>query len=272
MRLCRGPICALADRQPAGRLARPAYPLARPISGALRARLRVSDRAHRRAQRGGCMAAATRPRGHAQPARKRSEWAGIVSVFQVRRYLAHRLGGYACRHFRAVAIDRPEYHHAQRLSAWRRAHRARHDGFPAAATQVPLAAFIIVMEMVEDHTMVLSLMACTVVVSTVARLLTSPLHSALAAILLPSRPAHPTGRGNVYRDVRNCYSDDDCRQSAAAAANVDEEFPTSSWPPLPSGLSCGQLHMTIGIHGDYFQKLSARRSPRRTSLLRPYLR
>ena len=62
-------------------------------------------------------------------------------------------------------------------------------GFLAAATQAPLTAFIIVMEMVDGHSMVLSLMACAVVASTVSRVLSPPLYGALAALQLPPRQA-----------------------------------------------------------------------------------
>ena len=64
--------------------------------------------------------------------------------------------------------------------------------FLAAATQAPLTAFIIVMEMVDGHSMVLSLMACAVVASTVSRVLTPPLYTALAALQLLPRPARRT--------------------------------------------------------------------------------
>lgn len=53
-------------------------------------------------------------------------------------------------------------------------------GFLAAATQAPLTAFIIVMEMVDGHQMVLSLMACALVASGVSRLVTRPLYAGLA--------------------------------------------------------------------------------------------
>jgi H+/Cl- antiporter ClcA len=56
-------------------------------------------------------------------------------------------------------------------------------GFLAATTQGPITAFIIVMEMVSGHTMVLSLMACALVASAVARLLTLPMYGELAALL-----------------------------------------------------------------------------------------
>ncbi len=63
-------------------------------------------------------------------------------------------------------------------------------GFLAAATRAPLTAFIIVMEMVDGHGMVLSLMACAVVASTVSRVLSPPLYGALAQLQL-QRLAQP---------------------------------------------------------------------------------
>jgi H+/Cl- antiporter ClcA len=54
-------------------------------------------------------------------------------------------------------------------------------GFLAAVTQAPITAFIIVMEMVDGHSMVLSLMACALTASGVARLLSPPLYGALTA-------------------------------------------------------------------------------------------
>jgi H+/Cl- antiporter ClcA len=56
-------------------------------------------------------------------------------------------------------------------------------GFLAATTQGPITAFIIVMEMVSGHAMVLSLMACALLASGVARLLTPPIYPELAALL-----------------------------------------------------------------------------------------
>jgi H+/Cl- antiporter ClcA len=56
-------------------------------------------------------------------------------------------------------------------------------GFMAATTQGPITAFIIVMEMVSGQAMVLSLMACALLASGVARLITRPLYEELAALL-----------------------------------------------------------------------------------------
>ncbi len=57
-------------------------------------------------------------------------------------------------------------------------------GFLAAATQAPLTAFIIVMEMVTGHEMVLSLMACALVACAVARIVSPPLYPTLARMQL----------------------------------------------------------------------------------------
>lgn len=52
--------------------------------------------------------------------------------------------------------------------------------FLAAVTQAPITAFIIVMEMVDGHAMVLSLMAAALVASLIARSFSRPLYIALA--------------------------------------------------------------------------------------------
>jgi len=53
-------------------------------------------------------------------------------------------------------------------------------GFLAAVTHAPLTAFIIVMEMVDGHSMVLSLMTAAMIASLVARMISRPLYTALA--------------------------------------------------------------------------------------------
>lgn len=64
-------------------------------------------------------------------------------------------------------------------------------GFLAAVTQAPLTAFIIVMEMVDGHALVLSLMASTTVASAVSRLISAPLYTALADLQLRRLSADP---------------------------------------------------------------------------------
>jgi H+/Cl- antiporter ClcA len=53
--------------------------------------------------------------------------------------------------------------------------------FLAAITQAPITAFIIVMEMVDGHAMVLSLMGATLLASLIARWIARPIYPALAA-------------------------------------------------------------------------------------------
>jgi H+/Cl- antiporter ClcA len=53
-------------------------------------------------------------------------------------------------------------------------------GFLAAVTQTPITSFIIVMEMIDGHEMVLSLMTVALVSTIVARLFSPPLYTALA--------------------------------------------------------------------------------------------
>lgn len=63
--------------------------------------------------------------------------------------------------------------------------------FLAAATQAPLTSFIIVMEMVDGHAMVLSLMACALGASGISRLLSRPLYPTLAQLQLDRLPNAP---------------------------------------------------------------------------------
>ncbi|MBI5258104.1 MAG: chloride channel protein [Burkholderiales bacterium] len=75
-------------------------------------------------------------------------------------------------------------------------------GFLAAVTGGPITAFIIVMEMVSGHAMVLSLMACALLSGGVARLITRPMYAELAALLLPAPAAagpRPLPAGEVDR-------------------------------------------------------------------------
>ena len=64
-------------------------------------------------------------------------------------------------------------------------------GFLAAVTQAPMTAFIIVMEMVDGYSLVLSLMASAMVASAVSRLVSRPLYTVLADLQLKRLPAQP---------------------------------------------------------------------------------
>lgn len=65
-------------------------------------------------------------------------------------------------------------------------------GFLAAVTQAPLTAFVIVMEMVDGHALVLSLMASALVASGVSRLISAPLYASLAELQLLRLPMRQT--------------------------------------------------------------------------------
>jgi H+/Cl- antiporter ClcA len=70
-------------------------------------------------------------------------------------------------------------------------------GFLAAVTQAPMTSFIIVMEMVDGHAMVLSLMACALVASGISRLISVPLYPALADLQLQRMdPEAPQSQGH----------------------------------------------------------------------------
>jgi H+/Cl- antiporter ClcA len=64
--------------------------------------------------------------------------------------------------------------------------------FLAAVTQAPLTSFIIVMEMVDGHALVLSLMSAALLASGVSRLISTPLYSALADLQLKRVPTQET--------------------------------------------------------------------------------
>jgi H+/Cl- antiporter ClcA len=57
-------------------------------------------------------------------------------------------------------------------------------GFLAAVTQAPLTSFIIVMEMIDGHAMVLSLMACALIANLISKLISPPLYESLSQLEL----------------------------------------------------------------------------------------
>jgi H+/Cl- antiporter ClcA len=66
----------------------------------------------------------------------------------------------------------------------------------AAVTHAPLTSFIVVMEMVDGHAMVLSLMAVAMIASLVARLVTRPLYETIAERMLERlQPPPPVDAG-----------------------------------------------------------------------------
>jgi hypothetical protein len=65
-------------------------------------------------------------------------------------------------------------------------------GYLAAVTQSPITSFVIVMEMINGHALVISLMATALIASRVSRLFVPPLYESLAErYLKPATPAAP---------------------------------------------------------------------------------
>lgn len=96
-------------------------------------------------------------------------------------------------------------------------------GFLAAATQAPITSFIIVMEMVEGHALVLSLMACAMVASAVSRLISAPMYAALAeAQLARCAPA-----------VSGCSADKPPETAPSRPSRSDETPPRTGADPRP---------------------------------------
>ncbi len=71
-------------------------------------------------------------------------------------------------------------------------------GYLAAVTQSPIMSFVIVVEMINGHALVISLMATALIASRVSGFFTPPLYEALAqrymtphAVLAPASPEFP---------------------------------------------------------------------------------
>jgi hypothetical protein len=106
-------------------------------------------------------------------------------------------------------------------------------GFLAATTGGPITAFIIVMEMVSGQAMVLSLMACALLSSGVARLVTRPMYQELAD-LLPCRP--PPSPGGRRREPRSRAAVPWLRARLEAMARAQAASPPSSCPSAAARL------------------------------------
>ncbi|MBC7482879.1 MAG: chloride channel protein, partial [Rhizobacter sp.] len=94
-------------------------------------------------------------------------------------------------------------------------------GFLAAVTQAPLTAFIIVMEMIDGHSMVLSLMASAMLASLVSRMISRPLYDTLAEHML----AAVTGGSGLPPVVDQGEPGPAPAPAAAAETPPDESLP-----------------------------------------------
>ncbi len=97
-------------------------------------------------------------------------------------------------------------------------------GFLAAVTQAPLTSFIIVMEMVDGHGLVLSLMAGALLSSGVSRLVSAPLYGALAELQVRRAVPAPVDEGVQLGAAKDKPSDipDELASDANAKPAADE--------------------------------------------------
>ena len=84
-------------------------------------------------------------------------------------------------------------------------------GYLAAVTQSPITAFVIVMEMINGHALVISLMAAALISSRVSRLLAPPLYEALS-----ERYISPTASTTAAPEVPGVGPDETVATDTAA--------------------------------------------------------
>jgi len=90
-------------------------------------------------------------------------------------------------------------------------------GYLAAVTQSPITSFVIVMEMVNGHALVISLMATALIASRVSRLFAPPLYEALALRYAAPAPLPAPAPAPEVPEALEALSDDDARDEADEA-------------------------------------------------------
>lgn len=115
--------------------------------------------------------------------------------------------------------------------------------FLAAVTQAPLTAFIIVMEMVDGHAMVLSLMASAMLASLISRMLARPLYETLAHYMVmnaapPAPLAEPPlapeeAAAPVQPAAQSASPSPEPEQEPETGPEAPEASAPSSAPPEP---------------------------------------
>ncbi|MGE0498469.1 MAG: chloride channel protein [Ramlibacter sp.] len=127
--------------------------------------------------------------------------------------------------------------------------------FLAAVTQAPLTSFIIVMEMVDGHVMVLSLMASAMLASLISRMISRPLYTTLAehmvALVVPPPRAAPPPPAAAAPDA------DDSVPSGAASSGSDPTGPA----PAATASSETSPHDSAPDAGDATPPPDGRRLP-----------
>jgi len=123
-------------------------------------------------------------------------------------------------------------------------------GYLAAVTQSPITSFVIVMEMINGHALVISLMATALVSSRMARFFAPPLYETLAqrylappaAAVEPARAAAPAAATGVTEpqdaaaapaDPLDTLRERDGREPDTAAADTDTDTGATHTPATP---------------------------------------
>ena len=107
-------------------------------------------------------------------------------------------------------------------------------GFLAAVTQAPLTSFIIVMEMIDGRSMVLSLMAVAMAAAGISRMISRPLYATLAAFMVAQvKAAQATAAAeNAESSAKPGESSSAANAAATAPAAPSPEPPTAAPAPL----------------------------------------
>lgn len=106
-------------------------------------------------------------------------------------------------------------------------------GFLAAVTQAPLTSFIIVMEMIDGRSLVLTLMASAMVASLISRMISRPLYATLAEHLLKGVVGPVTPADNASQLADTEVSDDGVPPAVAPASATPAATTDPSAPHRP---------------------------------------
>jgi H+/Cl- antiporter ClcA len=101
-------------------------------------------------------------------------------------------------------------------------------GYLAAVTQAPITSFVIVMEMINGHALVISLMATSLIASRVSRFFAPPLYEALSQRYMAPLP-QPTPA--PVPEVPEALIDDEPEAKEAKEADVADAADKADTPP-----------------------------------------
>ncbi|WP_028215844.1 chloride channel protein [Paraburkholderia oxyphila] len=91
-------------------------------------------------------------------------------------------------------------------------------GYLAAVTQAPITSFVIVMEMIDGHALVISLMATALIASRISRIFAPPLYETLS--LRYAQPAMAAASAAQAADVETAVPEAQAANDASVAANA----------------------------------------------------